>query len=274
MWCRMGPGGTEADPRWQAFHISSPSHSSKHVNAADYARIVADVLEGCGYRGEVTYDHESSTLTFSAWLMPDHMIDPAANDIVKSGLSGSTSDTNQGPYDAFISFLRNLCLNLIVLAFEHGKLYSIPHNASAERIREDVYAALRSADTSMDKVRELWDILCKPMPGFDPTDDENVKVVLEAARQAAGFTARTNAERDAIVEAMHTAWTAEGADASYKGVLNAMSRLHLDKRREALGQELDDYQVARLTGAYMQDLVRLANKDRPIVDYTPKVAEA
>lgn len=250
LWMRDQEAGV------QAFHVSSTRHTSQGFDGAAFLDVLAEVTDGAGYKGEVEYDPAVGNVKFAGWMMPNHVVDLSAGDVFKFGIGGSTSDTNQGGYDVYLAAVRNLCLNLIILANEQHRVYWASHIARAGVVRTEFTRALRNADASADEIRRVWGIMRKPMPAFDASA-ENVLAVMRAIRAESGLPARLPSgvrTEDRLVEAFNV----EPGNA-YSDVLNALSRLHFEK-------ELDRFQVARASGALVPVLVKLAERDRAIVE--------
>ncbi|MEK9705704.1 MAG: hypothetical protein VW233_06895, partial [Paracoccaceae bacterium] len=118
LWLRRPGEGTDA-ARWQTFTITSTRHTSKDLDGGVFARLMADGFAGSDLRGEVEYNPATGDVRFNAYAMPNTIVDLAAGDVFKAGISGSTNDMNGGSFEIWNSVVRNLCLNLLIL--QHGK---------------------------------------------------------------------------------------------------------------------------------------------------------
>lgn len=247
LWTRQQESGR------QAFHVSSTRHTSQGFDGAAFLTTLAQAVDGAGYKGEVEYSPETGNVAFAGWMMPNHVVDLSAGDVFKYGIGGSTSDTNQGGYDIYLAAVRNLCLNLIILANEKARVYWASHISKADTVRVEMREALARAESAADNIRVEWSILRKPIPDFNAGDADHVLAVMREVRRQSGLAGGND-----TVDKMVTAFNEEPGG-TYADVLNALSRLHFER-------DLDRFQVARASGAMMPELVKLAVKNRAIVE--------
>lgn len=244
---------------WQAYTITSQRHASKGLDGAEFLRAVADTLEGAGYFGEASYNPANTKVNFNGWMMPNTVVDLSAGDVFKAGISGGTSDSKQGSYGLWLSAVRNLCLNLIILANESARILNKTHLASAESVRADLKKGLKAADGALDGLRAEWGILRGSkltVPG-DMKEAEVKKAekmfkgtsaAVAVALMAASKTVKLpGVKRDSLVEGLLRGFNAEPGDTA-ADIVNAVSRMHFQK-------EIDSFQLGQQSGALIPILV-------------------
>jgi hypothetical protein len=248
---------------WQAFTVTSPKNTSKGFDGAAFLRTVADVLEGSGFYGQVDYTPANTRVAFAGWMMPNHIIDLAAGDVFKAGISGGTSDSKKGGYALYLSAIRNLCLNLIIIAHEQARLLKKTHIAKPGDVQRATRNALTAADGALDSLRDEWKIL-RTGTLADPEEDLNMEAaaidkasklfpgtpvaVAVALQEAAKIVTLSGVKRDVLLEGLLTGWKAEPGETP-ADIVNAVSRLHLLR-------EIDEYQLAREAGALVPILAK------------------
>lgn len=250
---------------WQAFTVTSPKNTSRGFDGAAFLRTVAQVLDGSGFYGQSDYNPANTAVSFTGWMMPNHIVDLSAGDVFKAGISGGTNDSKKGGYGLYLSAIRNLCLNLIILAHEKARLLKKTHIAKPADVRSATRAALSAADGSLDALREEWGILraaTLPDPSEDlgMSDEDIAKAVKAfadvpvsvgvALNEAARLVTLSGVKRDAVTEGLLAGWNAEPGE-TQADILNAVSRLHLLR-------EIDQYQLAREAGNLVPILAKRA----------------
>jgi len=225
---------TAADDGWELYHVSSKRHTSHHLNGAQFLRAAARAMPD-DLKYEVTYDRNTTDVQFNAWAMPNHVVDLSAGDVFKGGISGGTSDIG-GSYWGGLQFIRNLCLNLIILADERAEAFRVSHNANPTTVLRKMRQGIADSDAAFDLIREQWGMLRE-------VEVEDPKAVLAELAKVIGLPRRSAAERDASVEMLLNGWAAEPGNTK-ADLLNAVSRLHLQR-------DLDSFEVARQSGKAM-----------------------
>ena len=223
------------------------------------------MLEGAGFYGQVDYNPDTTRVSFAGWMMPNHIVDLSAGDVFKAGISGGTSDSKNGGYGLWLSAIRNLCLNLIILATEKARLLQATHLANADNVRNATRGALSAADGALDGLRDEWGImrataLPDPIEDLGLDEEEIAKAaklfpdtpdaVAVALADVSRMVKLSGVKRDALVEGLLTGWKAEPGE-TQADILNAVSRLHLL-------QEIDQYQLARQAGELVPILAKPA----------------
>lgn len=252
--------------QWQAFTVTSPKNTSRGFDGAAFLRTVATALDGSGFYGQADYNPADTGVSFAGWMMPNHIVDLSAGDVFKAGISGGTSDSKKGGYELWLSAIRNLCLNLIILANERARLMRKTHIAKPADVQRATRDALSAADGALDLLRDEWGILrssALPCPLEDlemeqaaidkatrlfPDTPEAVAVALA---EAAKLVTLPGVKRDVMVEGLLTGWKAEPGETP-ADIVNAVSRLHLLA-------EIDQYQLARQAGELVPILAKRAS---------------
>lgn len=251
MWVRRTQEG-----EFQAYTITSPANTSRGYDGAAFLRTVADGLEDSGFYGEASYDPASTRVSFAGWMMPNHIVDLSAGDVFKAGISGGTADATNGGYHLSISAIRNLCLNLIILANESAELLRATHRANPSTVRSAVQDGLRRGDAGLDDLRREWGILRSHelvVPdGMSPKDVEKAVTsfpgtsaqVAVALMRASKSIKLPGIRRDSLVEALLQGYSAEPGE-TLADIVNAVSRMHTQ-------QGIDEYQLAAASGLLLQ----------------------
>lgn len=164
--------------QWQAYSVASPRNTSHDLNGGQWLDMLAKALGGMGFRGQLEYNPATTEIEFHVWQMPNHITDLSAGDVFKSGFGGKTSDTG-GSYQLWVEVLRNLCLNLIIVATERGAIASATHNSRASKVRADFRDAVGNAAPLVQSVlRTLEGARTTVVPDLNPSDPESVLAIL------------------------------------------------------------------------------------------------
>ena len=237
LWVRQQEAG------WQTMCVTSTRNTSKDFSGEDFCLEMASLLEGEGFKGEALYDPDTSKIVLNAWLMPNHIVDLAAGDVFKTGFTAGTSDMKNGNYWAKVNAVRNLCLNLIILANESATLLSRTHNSRASSLIQELRSTIGNTNNALEEFKTNWGILRNtPIEAmFEPEEDESEedhikRILTEQATALKG----TGAPKDARVEAVLKGYEAEPGN-SLADLFNAMTRSHFM-------EDINEWEVARQVG--------------------------
>ena len=253
LWQRQQQGS------WQAFHVSGRKHSSHNMDGGKFAQVMGQALKDRGYHGEVKYDPATTRLEFSVHRMPNIIVDLAAGDIFKDGLSGGTNDINEGGYTVDVEVFRNLCHNLIIIAIEASKVYSATHNTNPAKVARELPAAVARAERLTAEVMGYIKPLRIEAPELEGGDREKVsKVLYGYAKQAGIGNFKGGTAQQATTEGLMRAWDKEPGT-TYMDVLNALTRVHEDREFMA---GLDAFNLSRQAGQLVPILRKKADAVR------------
>jgi hypothetical protein len=249
LWVRQQGDKAAGTDRWQTFTITGTRHTSKDLDGAVFARMMADGLDDSGLRGEVEYNPATGSVKFNAYDMPNHVVDLAAGDVFKAGISGSTNDMNGGSFEVWNSVLRNLCLNLIILQDGKGRLARFTHSASAAKVRRGLQSGLANGGQMVTEFQKLWGNLRSTKVEVHNDEGEQLSTH-DVIRGLASEVKLAGVKRDAIVEAMLSGYAEEPGD-TWADVVNAVTRAHFMA-------DLDAFQLAQESGRLLPIIAKRA----------------
>ena len=242
----------------QVFAVVSTDYSAQ--DADQVATAILPAFEGSEMRGITTYDPLTTNLYVEASLMPDRVVDLAAGDVFKVSTVLKTNDSGQGGIRLVSSYLRNLCLNLIILDKGEQVLFSKAHRGDLSNIAPMLRAGIKKADSMWDHFRDRWKILRKenavsalqrigirPPKNRPVTETKHIFDVLADEISAPGI------RRDVMVEMLLSSFEKEPGD-SLADVVNAVTRLHQRELIPVAHRETIESQAGSFVMSWSDDL--------------------
>lgn len=226
--------------RFAVFALVSPTYGTMDID--ELSTNMAPAFDGSGLRGSVLYDSGHTNLRIDGRWHADHVIDLAAGDVFQVGVQVRTNDSGLGSVYVHATALRNLCLNLLVLAMGKAALYRRIHQGDMSEVGHEVRTAIGHAQAQFDTFATEWGIL-RQTP-IEAVLDTKTKSLDDLFRNIAP-TLDSGVRRDAMVELLLNNYKAEPGG-TLADVINAVSRSHLSsqidqyrrEKIEAKGREL------------------------------------
>ncbi|TAK04029.1 hypothetical protein EPO34_02630 [Patescibacteria group bacterium] len=192
-----------------AFAVVTPTYASVDANEV----VTAAMPALADARVELLY--EDARLTATALWMPEHVVDLAAGDVFRVGVRLECDDTGRGRIRVTAVVLRNLCLNLIIVAEGDVETTSQVHRGDRERIRAALPVAVEAARSKIGFFLDAWGhartLKVEPLATFKRWV-ETREVVVPGERDG-----------DAVVNALVDAWKQEPGD-TLADAVNALTR--------------------------------------------------
>ncbi len=171
---------------------------------------------GSDLKGEVIYNQATTRVTGEFWAMPPHIENLAAGDVFKVGAKFRTGDNGSTTHIIDAAYLRNLCLNLLILDRGALSLMKRRHSGRAHntslKINHEIITAMRKAFDFEQEFRTRYGWMKQTtVADLFGTDDmeEIVTDVLTAKRPKAAMKPFSlmenlpgNIQRDSLVEAL------------------------------------------------------------------------
>jgi hypothetical protein len=206
---------------WTVYAVTSTKYGV--FNANDVCRRVAANIDN-RMRGEVTYDPETTRLSFEAFHHADKVVDLASADVFKAGLKGSSADDGTGSISLWAAFFRNLCLNLIIIDKGKMPLLRIVHRGSMTSVPYKIRQANAQVNRMWAPFAERWGAARQTETTKTLAEEIKSLVATSDLRDKSGI------QRDALVEALLQNVQLEGKAVDEVGsladVVNAVTRLH------------------------------------------------
>jgi hypothetical protein len=244
--------------RRQVFAVVSTDYSAQ--DADQVAAAILPGFVGSEMRGITTYDPLTTNLYVEASLMPDRVVDLAAGDVFKVSTVLKTNDSGQGGIRLVSSYLRNLCLNLIILDKGEQVLFSRAHRGDLSNIAPMLRAGIKKADAMWDHFRDRWKILRKENAvsalqriGIRPPKNRPVTETKHIFDVLADNITVPGIRRDAMVEMLLSSFDKEPGD-SLADVVNAVTRLHQRELIPVVHREDIESQAGEFVMSWSDDL--------------------
>ena len=203
---------------------------------------------GSDLKGEVIYNQANTRVTGEFWAMPPHIENLAAGDVFKVGTKFRTGDNGSTSHTIDAAYLRNLCLNLLIL--DRGALNLIKRRHSgrvyqtSRNLDHELMTAMRKAFEFEQEFRTRYGWMKKTtVADLFGTDDmeEIVTNVLTAKRPKAAMKPFSimdglpgDIQRDSLVEALLLGVTETAAETGQRtiieptmaDIINVVTRAH------------------------------------------------
>ena len=234
------------------------------------AHTLIDAIGGQGYRGSAIYDPNNVSLVVDANIMADQVVDLAAGDTFKVGVQFRTNDDGGGAIRGFLTYLRNLCLNLIILDEGKQAVFRQVHRGTVQGVEEQVRAAMSGALDKWAPFAERWGYARQ---GLDVNGEPVDLSALEALHHTpkaviqqwvnidkALRTAAPNVRRDSLVELLLNGWNStveEGtvlAQPTAADLINSVTRIHEQYVPVRVQAGLESYAGSMLTNGSVERL--------------------
>jgi len=231
---------------YSAYAVVSPTYAPINIDSVcnEIRTALGNVMENMELRGEVIYDAPNVALKVNANLHADRVVDFAAGDVFKIGISAKTSDNGGGGLVVDWGAFRNLCLNLIIISHTSANLLKKRHRGNFDSIGFQIELALQNIEPVFARFAEEWGLLrntkASDVFGTDSVPDIMAKI---GESLDTGFKAEVNADL------LMGSWSKEPGD-TMADFMNAITRLHdndlfndlrRDKVERQAGVLLDTY---------------------------------
>ena len=203
---------------------------------------------GSDLKGEVIYNQATTRVTGEFWAMPPHIENLAAGDVFKVGTKFRTGDNGSTSHTIDAAYLRNLCLNLLILDRGALNLMKRRHSGRAHntslKINHEIITAMKKAFAFEQEFRTRYGWMKQTtVADLFGTDDmeEIVTDVLTAQRPKAAMKPYSlmdglpgDIQRDALVEALMLGVTETAAETGQRtiieptmaDIINVVTRAH------------------------------------------------
>lgn len=210
----------------QVFAVVSETYGEHDADKT--LRAVLPAFEGSGMRGATFYDPSTARLHVEGLWMPDHVVDLAAGDVFKVGVTVTTSDRGDGSLKVTAAVWRNLCLNLIILDTPKMNLFTRAHRGDLSTVGGDLRAAVEKSREVFAPFAERWGKLraLDAIKLVRAKADTDIDTVSDVFGWLASKVSTPGIRRDALVEMLLSGHAAEGGGSDAASVLNAVTRLH------------------------------------------------
>jgi len=200
---------SHGDDQRQAFAVVTPTYAAVDTDAV-LGKALMPLMDA---RVEMLYDGAGSRAT--ALWMPDQVVDLAAGDIFKAGVRIETDDTGRGRVRVSAVVFRNRCLNLLVIGEGTVETVSAVHKGDPGAILAKVEAGIDGARAKVADFLGAW--------GHARTVRVDPEVTIRRWVEDKKLGPIGDKARDAIVEALLSAWQHEPGD-TLADCVNAVSR--------------------------------------------------
>jgi hypothetical protein len=164
-------------------------------------------------RVELLYD--DARLTATALWMPEHVVDLSAGDVFRVGVRLECDDTGRGRIRVTAVVLRNLCLNLIIVAEGEVETMSQVHRGDRERIRAALPKAVDAARAKVSRFLDAW--------GFARSLKVDVIETFRGWIDAGVVDVEGERDDEAVLNSLVAAWQEEPGD-TLADAVNALTR--------------------------------------------------
>ncbi len=229
-----------------SYAIVSPKYTPINIDyvAAELKTAFASGLANKEMRGEVIYDAPNVALKVNAFLHADRVIDLAAGDVFKVGISAKTSDNGSGGIVVDLEVIRNLCLNLIILGTAKSNLLNKRHRGASDDIGFKIEMALQNSQVVLNQFASEWGLMreTKVETVFKTKDVPEIMAII-GEQLDTGFKADVNADL------LMASWSKEPGD-TMADFLNAVTRLHENDFFNELRREKVERQAGEMLTKY------------------------
>jgi len=200
----------------EVFSVVGPRYA-----AFDVDRVAREAAEGIGgdARGTITYNGYRMTLdaVFHSNIRPEHAV---AGEFFKGCVRIKAADDGSGSVNVSLGLWRNLCRNLIIVAFDKVLVGSRKH-IGADTMQTDIAELMADASKRIDLIVGKWSEASTEqiLERYDLQDVDDVfrGLVVNGAIKATGI------KDDEMVGRLHRAWEREPGY-SKTAILNAITR--------------------------------------------------
>ena len=229
-------------------------------DADEVAQALIWALGNQGLRGTAIYNPNNVSLTVDASYHADKVVDLAAGDVFKVGLYLTAKDDGTGSIRGGDSYLRNLCLNLLILDNAKETRFRIVH-------RGDMRKSVQRIRASMSGSLDRWAVFAERWGALRSTpievDGDNAADVFErwVALDDALRGAAPGVKNDALVEALLSGWNATQAEDPTRStfdaadLVNSVTRIHEAQVPVRVREGLETYAGSLLDGGSIGRLV-------------------
>lgn len=203
------------------YSVVTKSYTPFDINVI--ANSVYKSLAGKGYRGEAYYNPKDTKLRVNAFYHADNIVDLAAGDVFKTGITVKASDNGTGGIHVAAVVIRNLCLNLIILGEGNKKLLSKRHRGELQDIAWRIDMAIAAGDSMFEPFAKEWKIARNtPASDYFAEYDEKAIATQLAAELDIGYKLE-------VIEALLEEAYNKERGTSLADWNNALTRLHESK---------------------------------------------
>ena len=258
------------DQRPSVYATVSESYGVHDIDKA--ASTLIGAIGGHGYRGSAIYDPNKVSLVVDANIMADRVVDLAAGDTFKVGVQFRTNDDGGGAIRGFLTYLRNLCLNLIILDEGSQAVFRQVHRGTVANVEQQVRTAMSGAIHQWAPFAERWGYARQGLDANGEPVDLSALQALHSEPEAviqqwvsidkALRTAAPNVRRDSLVELLLNGWNStveEGtvnAQPTAADLINSVTRIHEQYVPVRVQAGLESYAGSMLTNGSVERLAR------------------
>ena len=204
--------------------------------------------------------------------MADRVVDLAAGDTFKVGVQFKSKDDGGGAIIGFLTFLRNLCLNLLILDAGKQAVFRQVHRGTVANVEQQVRTAMSGAIHQWAPFAERWGYARQGLDANGEPVDLSALQALHSEPEAviqqwvsidkALRTAAPNVRRDSLVELLLNGWNStveEGtvnAQPTAADLINSVTRIHEQYVPVRVQAGLESYAGSMLTNGSVERLAR------------------
>jgi len=229
---------------------------------------IASMLQGLsafdGAKGQLTYNPESTNISFDALWMPEDITDLAAGDVFKVGMRFRTNDSGKGSINGGGISFRNLCLNLIILDNLYVPQFQLRHIGNSaenvEAVMKDYFLRIRKG---FDAFLTDWGVLSETAISKVKVWNQSFGTVTDALDWAVKHKKFGKQMADKVlVEALTKGYDFEKGN-SLEDLVNAMTRA----AHQGLFDEIERHQLERTAGELVPVLAASAKQNTKTFGY-------
>jgi hypothetical protein len=224
-------------PTDQLYRVVSEAFSDDSMSADQLVNLLADTLRttpGCeDYRAKAVYNPESTGITIDITRHAPTIPGMGAGDVYQTGFRFSTGDVGSKGLTVKAIVVRNLCVNIMVIAVEDIAKVMITHRAGNEaKARAELVRVFGVAHKIGEAFVPLWTgagvrKVADLFPYVKAVDDfDGMRKVYEAVANMRAMRKVTSAiAKDVAVEAMLLGYQREPG-ATLQSIINGATRVH------------------------------------------------
>jgi len=227
---------TRLTPTGERVVWGAVSGSYTPVDGDQTCAILRRALGGQGFRGDVTYDRETSNLVVDAVLHDEVRPDAKAGEVHKVAVRVKSNDVGGGSIRGDAMAFRPMCLNMAFIQSANRPLFRVRHSGNEWNMRRRIREGAQLGPAIFSGFMDRWGVLASA-PASAVLDmvparlDDDGQPVARTDDAAGWFDALTEmrmdvgVRRDSLVEMLLATYSEEPGD-TVADLVNAVTRVH------------------------------------------------